>query len=152
MSFYKISAKMGHQGYGKHSNICFYVFANSTSDALQQLRRLPAVKKGNSFPCSGLKVVDEKEFILGNIFNQYYKQINSIDISEVSPLQSLSKRLKRIPSTYQFLTIEGQTIHNLCKAFDSATDDNKKDIEQKYVRYATELINKYSAINEFSFN
>lgn len=151
MNFYRVGAKIGHQGMGRHSDMCLYIAAESMTDALKQLRRLPMVKKSNSFPSSGLKKVDEKEFILGNIYNQYYKFINTIDISEISPLEKLSERFAKILNGYNFTTPEGQTIGKFCADYRNADDAQKIQIEKEYNLYVSDLLAQYFNGNGFSF-
>lgn len=151
MNYYKITAKIGHQGVGRHTKISFYFYEKNMSDALTQIRTMPMVKKGNAFPTTNVKIVDEKEFIFGSVYNPFFKYINSEEITEVYPLANIVERFQTYLSSFNPKTSDGQKLIKYCDKYSNANDKEKLKIEQDYIAWATKLINLHNNNDQILF-
>lgn len=140
MNFYRIKAKAGHQGTGKYIDIPVYVSARSINEAIDSIKHMPMIKKSKSLPATNLKIIQEDEFVVGTITNQYKKYLN-YDINEIfNPLEQISNRLRFVLKEYEFTTNEGKTLRDFCNNYNSATDEEKEKVENEYKNWALALI------------
>ena len=141
MNFYKIIAKAGHQGIKRHTDIPVYLSARNISEAMFHLKRLPMVKKGNTFTTSSLTIIDEEEFIEGILTNQYNKYINSLDVPPYNFISQINNKLRFVLKEYDFKTQQGKELYNILTRYENADDEEKQVIEQEYNAWVEKLLN-----------
>jgi len=62
MNYYKVVALRGHVGAGKESTLTFAVEADSVYDAMQIVRRMPAVKHDRPNAIKSTEIITKEEF------------------------------------------------------------------------------------------
>lgn len=149
MNLYKIIAKIGHRGTGNYGEMPFYICANTITESMQIIKKLPTVKKLSSFPATSIRIVEEKEFIVGNIKNQYFNYVRFSDKKEINPLSNVINQLSKLKD-YDFTTEEGRLISDFCNKYEQANNKEKELIEKEYVAWAKGLLEQ-SLSEEFIF-
>ncbi|MFQ6752629.1 MAG: hypothetical protein ACLRFL_03600 [Clostridia bacterium] len=141
MKFYKIIAKMGHQGAGKFRALAIYTYANNLMEAIDKIRDLPAVKHNIDIPYTTAKEIDEQEFMTHYIFNAYYDffRENKKDTQPIIPLDRLTKDFVEFMYKHEFTTHEGRVLKHFCKNYHQGDKDTKKQMNEAYILYATSL-------------
>ena len=141
MKFYKISAKMAHQGRKKFRTMPIYTYANSVLAAVDKIRGLSALKSENNIPYTAVKEVDEFEFMTHYIFNAYYDffRENKKDTQPIIPLDRLTKDFVEFMYKYEFTTHEGRILKHFCKGYHQGDEDTKKRMSEAYMQYVSTL-------------
>jgi len=140
MNFYRIKAKAGHQSTGRYIDIPVYVSARSIIEAIDSIKHMPMIKKSKNLPATNLKIIQEDEFVLGTITNQYKKYLN-YDINEIcNPLKQVSNRLRFVLKEYEFTTNEGKILRDFCNNYNKAKGEDKEKVENEYNNWALSLI------------
>lgn len=141
MKFYKIIAKMGHQGAGRFRALAIYSYADNLIDAVDKVRDLPAVKHDLDMPYTSAKEIDEKEFMSHYIFNAYYGffKENKEDTKPIISLQKLSKDFAEFMFDHEFTSHEGRTLKHFCKNYINGDMATKKRMNEAYMQYVSTL-------------
>lgn len=79
-NYYTVVVNLGHQGIGRTIETAFYVCANSIIQAMDIVKRMPAVKHCQT-PIL-VKNISKKEFFIGRKYKCAYRNISPYQISK----------------------------------------------------------------------
>ena len=63
--FFKVKAKGGHVGAGNDAELIFYIKAKDAIEAMNKVRRMPAVKHNKGSAISSVLTISEEEYKQG---------------------------------------------------------------------------------------
>lgn len=72
--FFKVKAKGGHMGAGNEAELIFYIKAKDAIEAMNKVRRMPAVKHNKENAILGVLAISEEEY------NQGRKDYSAYDV------------------------------------------------------------------------